>query len=119
MKKVMIVDHSSATRNHLASIVLRQKYEVVAQAADGREALLYYERDKPDLVIMDLVLPEMSGYVTVRKLLELDPRAQIIICSALAHRKVIMEMIQAGVSDYIVKPFLDEHIIMALEKQFM
>jgi two-component system chemotaxis response regulator CheY len=118
MKRVMIVDHSSVMRNRLKSIVLRQKHQVVAEAMNGKEAVLQYMLHKPDLVIMDIVIPVMNGLVATKVILDHDPAAKIIVCSAIGHKKVIMEMIEAGVSDFVVKPFLEEHIVMALENQF-
>ncbi|WP_213513164.1 response regulator [Paenibacillus montaniterrae] len=118
MKKVLIVDDTSFMRKLLRSIVTKHEYQVVAEAVNGEEAVYQYELYKPDLVIMDITMPVMDGLEATEAILANNPGAKIIVCSAIGQRNMIMRMIEAGARDFIVKPFLEDRIVMALEKQF-
>lgn len=113
----MIVDHTSFVRKRLTNIVVQHQCQVVAEACNGEEAVYQYKLHQPDLVIMDIMMPTMDGLAATEAILDNNPAAKIIVCSAISHKEVIMRMIDAGVRDFIVKPFLEERIVMALEEQ--
>ncbi|HEY4543030.1 MAG TPA: response regulator [Tissierellaceae bacterium] len=115
-KKVLIVDDAIFMRMKLKDILESNGYEVVAEAQDGKEAIEKYQTEKPDLVTMDITMPEMDGVSALKEIKKIDPNATIIMCSAMGQQAMVMEAIQAGAVDFIVKPFDTERVIKSLEK---
>lgn len=115
-KKILIVDDAIFMRMKLKDILESNGYEVVAEAQDGREAIEKYQTEKPDLVTMDITMPEMDGVSALKEIKKIDPNATIIMCSAMGQQAMVMEAIQAGAVDFIVKPFDTERVIKSLEK---
>ena len=113
-RTAMIVDDVEFVRKTLHRILTDAHYEVVGEATDGEKAIEVYTQVRPDIVIMDLVMPGMSGIQTTRKLMKMDKHARVIILSALKHETLVMEAILAGARDYVVKPFEKEHILDAM-----
>ena len=108
--KVMIVDDAMFMRNMIAEIFHGKKYGnedfvVVAEAENGLEAVEKYREQKPDVVTMDIVMPEMTGIEALKEILGLDPGADVVMCSALGQDSLVMEALDAGAKDFIVKPF--------------
>jgi two-component system chemotaxis response regulator CheY len=101
----MIVDDAAFMRGMLKDILTRGGHDVVWEAKNGEEAILKYEELKPDIVTMDIIMPGIDGISTVKEIIERDPGAKIVICSALGQEQVVMEAIEAGAREYIVKPF--------------
>ena len=97
-------------------IIEPEGYEIVGEAADGVEAVAKYKELQPDIVTMDIVMPKRSGIDAVKGILELDSSAQIVMCSALGQETLIMEALQAGAKDFIVKPFKPERVIEAIDR---
>lgn len=116
MHKIMLVDDAAFVRLALEKILTDNNYEVVAQAATGIEAIQMYKEVKPDLVIMDITMPEMSGIDAVRGIREFDPDAKIIMCSAMGQQSKILDAMTAGASDFIVKPYKEDRVISAVKK---
>ncbi|OWR32472.1 two-component system response regulator [Saccharibacillus sp. O23] len=116
MTRVMIVDDAAFMRMVLKEILVKLGYEVVGEAGNGAEAVLEYERLKPDIVTMDITMPEMDGITAVRKIKEIDPNVRIVMCSAMGQQGMIVEAIQAGARDFIVKPFQPDRVEQALRK---
>ncbi|WP_172251181.1 response regulator [Saccharibacillus deserti] len=116
MAKIMIVDDAAFMRIVLKEMLNKLGHEVVAEAANGVEAFREYARVKPDIVTMDITMPEMDGITAVRKIKESDPDAQIIMCSAMGQQGMIVEAVHAGAIDFIVKPFQLERVEQALRK---
>jgi two-component system chemotaxis response regulator CheY len=114
--RLMIVDDTLFMRRMLRDLLTRQGYEVVAEARNGREALENYQQTHPDLVIMDITMPEMDGISAVRAILQVDPAARIVMCSALGQDGPVMEALQAGAQDFVLKPFLPEKVLEAVQK---
>jgi two-component system, chemotaxis family, chemotaxis protein CheY len=114
--KVLIVDDSAVIRRLLRGVFLPDRFQVVAEAGNGKEAVERYLAAKPDLVIMDIVLPEVSGIDATREIVSHDPRARIIVCSALGQEDLVMQALNAGASDYIVKPFEPEDVLRVANK---
>lgn len=115
-KKILIVDDAIFMRMKLKDILESNGYEVVAEAQDGKEAIEKYQTEKPDLVTMDITMPEMDGVSALKEIKKIDPNATIIMCSAMGQQAMVMEAIQAGAVDFIVKPFDTERVIKSLEK---
>ncbi|MEJ6950208.1 response regulator [Natronospora cellulosivora (SeqCode)] len=115
MKKVMIVDDAAFMRLNLRNI-LKEDYQVVGEAQNGQEAVDMYQDLTPDIVTMDITMPVMDGLEAIKKIKGLDPNAQIIVCSAMGQQKMIIEAIEAGAKDFIVKPFKESRVIEAVSK---
>lgn len=115
-KRVLVVDDAAFMRMMLKDILTKNGYEVVGEAANGNEAVEKYRELKPDVVTMDITMPEKDGITAVREIMALDSNARIIMCSAMGQQAMVMEAIQAGAKDFIVKPFQQERVIQALQK---
>ncbi len=114
-QKVLIVDDAAFMRSMIADIVGKQEgFEVVGQASTGAEAVERYRELKPDLVTMDIVMPEMDGIEATRKIMQENPEARIVMCSALGQEALVIESIAAGARDFIVKPFTAEKVLQVL-----
>ncbi len=115
-KNVLIVDDATVVRLLLRSVLERNGFNVVGEAANGNEAFAKYKELSPDLVTMDITMPEASGIDGLKMILGFDPQAKIIMITAIDQRKYLLEAIKSGAVDYIVKPFEDDRVISALEK---
>jgi two-component system chemotaxis response regulator CheY len=113
---ILIADDALFTRMMLRNILSENGYNAVVEAETGAEAIWAYERWQPDLVIMDINMPEMDGMTAVKNILRLDPEAKIIICSALGERQLMLEALEEGVKDFITKPFQPEKVLEAIER---
>jgi two-component system, chemotaxis family, chemotaxis protein CheY len=116
MKRVMIVDDAMFMRMVLRGMLEKNGYEVVGEAKDGIEAISAYERLKPDLVTMDITMPNMNGVQAVTGILVFDPKAKIIMCSAMGQRALIRDALKAGAKEFIVKPFQEDRVLDALSR---
>ncbi|WP_121609154.1 response regulator [Mesobacillus foraminis] len=105
MARILIVDDAKFMRVTLRNILKQANHEIVGEAENGREAVALYQRLQPDLVTMDITMPEMNGLDAVREIKRNHPQAKIIMCSAMGQQKTIIEAIEAGARDYLVKPF--------------
>jgi two-component system, chemotaxis family, chemotaxis protein CheY len=108
--KVLIVDDAMFMRNMIAEIFTGKKYgnedfEVVAEAENGLEAVERFREHKPDIVTMDIVMPEMTGIEALKEIMALDPSANVVMCSALGQDSLVMEALDSGAKDFVVKPF--------------
>ena len=118
-KTVLIVDDIAFVRKTLSDILTQAHYQVVGEASDGLEAIALYQKLRPDLVTMDIVMPQMSGIDAARKILKMDRHAKIIIVSAMGQENLIMEAINVGAKDYITKPFTAEDVLKTVERALM
>jgi len=116
VKRVLIVDDAAFMRMMIKNIITKNGYEVVGEAENGVVAVDLYKQLKPDLVTMDITMPEMDGIAGVRAIKAVDPSANIIMVSAMGQQAMVMEAIQAGAKDFIVKPFQQERILQAMER---
>ena len=114
--RVLIADDASFMRQMIREIIEPEGYEVVGEATDGVEAVEQYRQLQPDLVTMDIVMPKRSGIDAVRTILAQDPSANVVMCSALGQETLVMEALQAGARDFIVKPFKPDSVVATLEK---
>ena len=116
MNSVLIVDDASFMRLNLKQILEEDEYEVAGEAENGREAVEKYQDLDPDIVTMDITMPEMDGLEAIKAIKDIDPGANIVVVSAMGQQKMVIEAIEAGAEDFIVKPFKDERVIEALNK---
>ncbi|HVP29602.1 MAG TPA: response regulator [Myxococcota bacterium] len=114
--RVLIADDAAFMRQMIRDILEAEGLEVVGEAVDGVEAVEAFEQLHPDLVTMDIVMPRCSGIDAVKRILALDPGARIVMCSALGQETLVMEAVQAGAKDFIVKPFKPESVGVTLKK---
>jgi two-component system, chemotaxis family, chemotaxis protein CheY len=114
MAKVMIVDDAGFMRNILKNIVTEAGFEVVCEAKDGLQAINLYAQHHPDLVTMDVTMPEMDGLEAVMTILKVYPDAKFIMCSALGQQNTVLDSIRAGAKDFIVKPFDRDRVIESM-----
>jgi two-component system chemotaxis response regulator CheY len=115
-KKVMLVDDTKFMRMMLANILKPKGFEIVAEASDGLEAIDKYKECKPDLVTMDIVMPNMEGIDAVRNIVSGDSNAKIIMVTAVGQDSKVKEAIQAGAKGYIVKPFQAPQVLEEVQK---
>lgn len=114
--RILIVDDATFMRMMIKNIIVKNGYEVAGEAENGAEAVKLYAELKPDLVTMDITMPEMDGIESVKAIKKVDPNARIIMCSAMGQQAMVMEAIQAGAMDFIVKPFKQDRILQAIER---
>ena len=109
--KVLIADDALFMRNMLRDIFTRAGYQVVGEAANGVEAIDQYFELKPDLVTMDIVMPLKSGIEALQEIAGQDPLACVVMCSALGQESLVIEAVQSGAKDFIVKPFKEQQVL--------
>src|SRR6056297_1440343 len=109
--RVMIVDDALFMRNMLKDIFTRAGFEVVAESEDGQAALEDYRRVQPDLVTMDIVMPKRSGIEALRDIISEDPKACVVMVSALGQDSLVLEAVESGARDFIVKPFKEDNVL--------
>ncbi|MBN1484495.1 MAG: response regulator [Chloroflexia bacterium] len=114
--RILIVDDTAFMRRMLRDILLEAQFEVVAEAANGQEAVDLYVQEHPDLVIMDITMPQKDGLAAVQEILAQDPQARIVMCSALGQQDMIMRSLEAGALDFVQKPFLPDKVLEAVGK---
>lgn len=114
--RVMIVDDALFMRNMLKEICGRAGFEVVAEADNGETAVELYRAHQPELVTMDIVMPGRSGIEALREIMAEDSRARVVMVSALGQDALILEAVEAGASDFIVKPFKEEKVIDTIRR---
>ncbi|NLB88607.1 MAG: response regulator [Syntrophomonadaceae bacterium] len=115
-KRILIVDDAAFMRMMIKDILVKNGYEVVGEAENGQVAVDKYTELKPDLVTMDITMPEMDGIAAVKEIKAIDPNACIIMCSAMGQQSMVIDAIQAGARDFIVKPFQPERVLEAVSK---
>ena len=116
MAKILIVDDAAFMRMMIKDILTKNGYEVVAEAANGVEAVELYKSHQPDLVTMDITMPEMDGIEAVKQIKAVNPAAKVIMCSAMGQQSMVMDAIKAGAKDFIVKPFKADRVLEAVKK---
>ena len=116
MANVLVVDDTAFMRLSIKQILEKNGHKMIAEAADGKEAILKYTEYKPDVTILDITMPEMSGLDALAHLKENDPNAKVVICSALGQQEQLAKAIELGAKDFIVKPFEQGRMIAALNK---
>ncbi|MFC4404569.1 response regulator [Gracilibacillus xinjiangensis] len=115
-KRVLIVDDAAFMRMMIKDILTKNGYEVVGEAQDGAEAVEKYKELTPDLVTMDITMPEKDGIAALKDIKALNNDANVIMCSAMGQQAMVIDAIQAGARDFIVKPFQADRVIEAISK---
>jgi two-component system chemotaxis response regulator CheY len=115
-RTVLVVDDAIFMRTMIGDILRQAGFEIVGEAATGTEAVELYRQLKPDLVTMDIVMPDMGGIDAVREIIKEDPGAKILMCSAMGQQGLVVEAIQAGARDFVVKPFQPSRVIEAVQR---
>ena len=116
LKTVLICDDAVFMRTMLADILTQAGFAVIGQAKTGAEAVDKYRELRPDLVTMDIVMPDMGGIDAVRTIMGEYPDARILMCSAMGQQSLVIEAIQAGARDFIVKPFQPSRVLEAVQR---
>ena len=111
MAKILIVDDAQFMRNILKKILVSKGHEIIGEADNANSGIKKYKELKPDLCTMDICMPEKSGIEAVKEIMNFDPNAKILICSSLGQELLVMESIQLGAKDFIVKPFKKEKLV--------
>jgi len=115
MKSVLIVDDAAFMRLNLKNI-LKDDYEIIGEAENGKEAVEMYKEKQPDIVTMDITMPVMDGIEAIKAILDVDPDANIVVCSAMGQQKIVIQAIELGAQDFIVKPFKKDRVKEAIAK---
>ena len=116
MAKILVVDDAAFMRMMLKDILTKGGHEVIGEAAKGIEAIEQYGKLKPDLVTMDITMPEMEGVDALKHIKHNDPKAKVVMCSAMGQQLMVVQAIQAGAKDFVVKPFQAERVLEAIKK---
>lgn len=116
-KRILITDDALFMRVTLRNILTKSGYEIAGEASNGLESVELYRSVQPDLVTMDITMPEMDGISAVRHIRQFDPDAKIIMCTAMGQKNMVMEAVAAGAKDFIVKPFQPEKVLESVQKQ--
>ncbi|AZS16104.1 MULTISPECIES: response regulator [Paenibacillus] len=114
--RILIVDDAAFMRMMVRDILTKNGFEVVGEAQDGAQAIEKYKELHPDLVTMDITMPEMDGIAALKEIKKMDPNAKVIMCSAMGQQAMVIDAIQAGAKDFIVKPFQSDRVIEAINK---
>lgn len=115
MARILIVDDSIIMRRNLKTILIQAGHSIIAEATNGKEAFIEYERHLPDLVTMDITMPIMNGIEAVKKIIYRYPEAKIIMISALDQRNMVFEALESGAKHYIIKPITTDNILAVLD----
>lgn len=114
--RVLIVDDAAFMRMMLKDILAKNGFEIVGEAENGAMGVEKYKELKPDLITMDITMPEMDGISAVKEIMKVDPKARVVMCSAMGQQAMVIDAIQAGARDFIVKPFQPERVLEAIQK---
>jgi two-component system chemotaxis response regulator CheY len=113
---VLVCDDAVFMRTMISDILTQAGLEVVGEADSGAQAVEKYRQLRPDLVTMDIIMPEMGGIDAVRAITEFDPEARVLMCSAMGQQALVAEAIQAGAKDFVVKPFQPSRVLEAVQR---
>ena len=116
MKRVLIVDDAAFMRMMIKDILQKNGFEVVGEASNGVEAVNLYKKERPDVVTMDITMPDMDGIEAVKEIRTFDANAKIIMCSAMGQQSMVMDAIKSGAKDFIVKPFQADRVLESIRK---
>ncbi len=116
MAKILVVDDAAFMRMMIKDTLTKGGYTDLVEAADGAIAVEQFKAESPNLVIMDITMPNMNGLEALKAIKTIDPAAQIIMCSAMGQESMVIDAIKSGAKDFIVKPFKAERILEAVGK---
>ena len=116
MARVLIVDDAAFMRKMLSDVLAGAGHEVVGEGANGTEAVAQYQSLRPDIMTLDITMPEKDGLTALREILSMEPSAKVVMCSALGQESKVLEAIKAGAKDFVVKPFQPDRVLDAIGK---
>jgi two-component system chemotaxis response regulator CheY len=116
MARVLVVDDAAFMRKMVSDALAKGGHEVIGQAGNGVEAIAQFRELRPDLMTLDITMPEKDGLETLKDVMELDPSAKVVMCSALGQESKVLESIKLGAKDFVVKPFQPDRVIDAVAK---
>lgn len=116
MARVLIVDDAAFMRKMLGDVLARAGHEVVGEGANGDEAVAQYQSLRPDVMTLDITMPEKDGLTALREILTMEPAAKVVMCSALGQESKVLEAIKAGAKDFVIKPFQPDRVVDAIGK---
>ncbi|MGM9924122.1 MAG: response regulator [Bacillus sp. (in: firmicutes)] len=115
-QRILVVDDAAFMRMMIKDILTKNGFEVVGEASDGVQAVEKYKETQPDLVTMDITMPEKDGISALKEIKQINPAAKVIMCSAMGQQAMVIDAIQAGARDFIVKPFQADRVLEAINK---
>lgn len=113
---ILIVDDAAFMRMMIRDVLTKNGFNILGEAENGQKAIERYKELEPELVIMDITMPEVDGIQAVKEIKKIDPGAKIVMCSAMGQQAMVIEAIQAGAKDFIVKPFQADRVVEAVKK---
>jgi two-component system chemotaxis response regulator CheY len=116
MARVLVVDDAAFMRKMVSDALSGGGHEIVGEAANGSEAVQRFQELRPDVMTLDITMPEKDGLTALREIIAVDPGAKVIMCSALGQESKVLESIKLGAKDFVVKPFQAERVLSAIEK---
>lgn len=115
-KRILVVDDAMFMRMMLKNILTKNGYEVCGEAANGQEAIDKYIELRPDLVLLDITMPKMDGITALKEIKKIDPQAVVVMCSAMGQQGMVIDAIQGGAIDFIIKPFQEDRVLESLQR---
>ena len=116
MARVLVVDDAAFMRKMVSDALTKGGHDVVGEAGNGVEAVARFQELKPELTTLDITMPEKDGLAALKEIIELDPSAKIVMCSALGQESKVLEAVKSGAKDFVVKPFQPARVIEAVTK---
>jgi two-component system chemotaxis response regulator CheY len=116
MARVLVVDDAAFMRKMLSDVLAKAGHEVIGEGANGNDAVSQYQELRPDIMTLDITMPEKDGLTALREILSVEPAARIVMCSALGQESKVLEAIRSGAKDFVVKPFQAERVAYAIHK---
>jgi two-component system, chemotaxis family, chemotaxis protein CheY len=114
MARVLVVDDAAFMRKMLSDVLAKGGHEVVGEAGNGEEAVQRFQELRPDIMTLDITMPEKDGIAALKEILALEPAARVVMCSALGQESKVLESIKAGAKDFVVKPFQPARVLDAI-----
>lgn len=115
MNKILIVDDAAFMRMMIKDSLKKNGYENIIEASDGEQAVQFFKSENPDLIIMDITMPNKNGLEALKEIRELDSNAKIVMCSAMGQESMVVEAIRNGAKDFIVKPFKADRVLKTVQ----
>lgn len=115
-KRILVVDDAAFMRMMLKNMLTKAGFEIAGEASNGKHAIEAYKECHPDLVLMDITMPEMDGIEALRNIKKINPNAKVVMCSAMGQQAMVMDAIKYGANDFVVKPFNNVRVLESLKK---
>jgi two-component system chemotaxis response regulator CheY len=116
MARVLVVDDAAFMRKMVSDALTKGGHEIVGEAGNGNEAVLRYQELSPEVMILDITMPDKDGLAALDEIMTLDPGARVVMCSALGQETKVLQAIRAGAKDFVVKPFQADRVLGAVDK---